>query len=146
MNHKLLLTSAAIFSCICAGCGKSNQHAAQDQPATVGSSASPSSTADITLPGMKPGTMLAGCYLRATIDGKKWEATEMMPDEAKLSLVTVNGKSGKSSITFVIGRNRENIGKPSALSDSNEITYWAGGGFFVGAKSGQYTVTKIDDQ
>ena len=46
----------------------------------------------------------------------------------------------------MIGRNRENIGKPSNLGDSNQITYWAGGGFFVGAKSGQYTVTKMDDQ
>ncbi len=90
--------------------------------------------------------MPAGCYLRATIDGKKWEATEMTPDRSHPSLIPVNGKSGDSSITFVIGGMRDNIGKPSNLSEMNTITYWGGEGFFVGAKSGQVTVTKMDDQ
>jgi hypothetical protein len=107
---------------------------------------SQSSASDISLPGIKAGSMPAGCYLRATIDGQKWEATEMTPDQSHPSLIPVNGKSGNTSITFVIGGTRDNIGKPSNLSEMNTITYWGGGGFFVGAKSGQVTVQKMDDQ
>ena len=79
-------------------------------------------------------------------DGKKWEATEMTPDPSQRSLVPVNGKSGSSSITFVISGKPDNLGQPRNLSDSNTITYWGGDAFFVGAKSGQVTVQKMDDK
>ena len=58
----------------------------------------------------------------------------MTPDQSHLSLVTINGKNGNRTITFVIGRNRENIGKPSNLSESNQITYWGGDAFYFGAQ------------
>jgi hypothetical protein len=135
-----------MFSFLTAGCGSSSQRAAEDHAAKIDAGTSQSSTADISLPGMKPGSMPAGCYLRAVIDGKKWEATEMTPDRSHPSLIPVNGQNGGSSITFVIGGKRDNIGKPSNLSEMNTITYFGGEGFFVGAKSGQYNVTKMDDQ
>lgn len=144
MNYKLLLTIAVVFSCAIAGCG--TKKAADDQPAKVDSATSPDSSAFITIPGEKPGTMPAGCYLRATIDGNKWEATEMSPDSSHPSQLVVTGKSGVSSITFVIDGVHVEPGKPHNLSEMNEITYWGGGGFFVGAKSGQVTITKIDDK
>jgi hypothetical protein len=147
MNFMTLLTTVAVLLCAAAGCNRSAQQSGAERAAKIDDATSHSSTTDISLPGMKsPGSMPAGCYLRATIDGKKWEATEMTPDRSNLSLVTVNGKNGNTSITFVIGKNRDNIGKPSDLSDSNQISYWGGNGFFVGAKSGQYNVTKMDDQ
>jgi len=135
-----------VISLLAAGCSKSAPQEAKDQAAKVDSALPKSSAADISLPGMKPGSLPAGCYLRAMIFGKKWEATEMMPDEAKLSLVTVSGKNGSSSIMFVLGRSKENLGKPTNLSASNQITYWGGDAFLVGAQSGQYTATKMDDQ
>jgi hypothetical protein len=146
MIHKLFLTIAVIFSCAVAGCGSSSKQAANDQADKVDSAASPDSSAYITIPGMKPGTMPAGCYLRATVDGQKWEATEMSPDSSHPSQLIVNGKSGVSSITFVIDGVHVESGKPHNLSDMNEITYWGGGGFFVGAESGQVTITKMDGQ
>ncbi len=142
-----IVTALALLSFLIMGCGHSAQQSAADRAAKVDSATSQSSTADISLPGMKAAdSMPAGCYLRAVIDGKKWDATEMTPDQSHLSLVTINGKNGNRTITFVIGRNRENIGKPSNLSESNQITYWGGDAFIVGAQSGQYTVTKMDDQ
>ena len=83
MSSKLVAAFVAL-SLFIAGCGRSTDQAAKNQAAKSESATSQSSSDDIQLPGMKPGTMPAGCYLRATIDGKKWEATEMTPDESKL--------------------------------------------------------------
>jgi hypothetical protein len=141
-------TLAAFVSCtlLTIGCSRGTQQAADDHAAKTESATSQTPSAGISIPGMKAGSMPAACYLRAVIDGKKWEATEMTPDRSHSSIIPVNGKNGGSSITFVIGGMRDNIGKQSNLSDSNQISYWGGEGFFVGAKSGQYTVTKMDDQ
>ena len=146
MNSKLYATTIVLSALVAVGCSsKSNeQRAAEEHAAKIDDAIAQSTEA--LLPGMKPGSMPEGCYLRAVIDGKKWEATEMTPDPSQRSLVPVNGKSGNSSITFVISGKRENIGEPRNLSDSNQITYWGGEGFFVGAKSGQFTVTKMDAQ
>jgi hypothetical protein len=146
MNPKLLLTTAAIFFCIAAGCSHNTDQAAKDQAAKGDAATTQSSTDDMLLPGMKPGTMPAGCYLRANIDGKKWVATEMSPDSSHPSQLPVTGKSGKTSITFVIDGVHVELGKPHNLSDMDHITYWGGGGFFVGAESGQVTITKMDGQ
>jgi hypothetical protein len=141
-----IVAALALLSFLATGCSDSAQQSAADHAAKVDSATSQTSAADISLPGMKPGSMPVGCYLRAMIDGKKWEATEMTPDRSHPSLIPVNGKSGNTSISFVIGGMRDNIGKPSDLSEMNTITHWGGNGFFVGAKSGQVTVTKMDEQ
>jgi hypothetical protein len=148
MSSKLLVFAAFLVCWSTAGCGNSTKNAAEEHAAQVDDAISHSATSEVLLPGMKPGpgSMPEGCYLRAVIDGKKWEATEMTPDRSNLSLITVNGKNGNSSITFVISGKRDNIGQPSNLSESNHITYWGGEGFFVGAQSGQFTVTNLDDQ
>src|SRR6478609_1942723 len=140
------LAAFVLYSLLTIGCSRSTEQAADDHAAKTERATSQTSTAELSLPGMKPGSMPAGCYLRAVIDGKKWEATEMTPDRSHPSLIPVNGKNGAISITFVIGGMRDNVGKPSNLSEMNTITYWGGGGFFVGAKSGQVTVQKMDDQ
>jgi hypothetical protein len=145
MELHLRLAASVFALLVIAGCGSATKNDAEQHAAKVDEAMSQSSADKALLPGMKPGSMPEGCYLRATIDGKKWEATEMNPDEMKLSLVTVNGKNGNSSITFVTGRNRENIGQPSKLGEGEHITYWGGEDFFVGAKSGQHTITKIDE-
>lgn len=144
MTSKLYATAFVLVS-IAAGCSRTPSDA-ETHSAKVDEATSSTATKEIWLPGMEPGSMPEGCYLRATIDGKKWEAAEMTPDRSNLSILTVNGNSGNTSITFVIGSKRDNVGQPSNLSDSNQITYWGGEGFFVGAKSGQYTVTNIDDK
>jgi hypothetical protein len=141
-----LVAAFALLSLFTSGCGSSTQQAAKNQAAKTDNATSQRSTADFTLPGMKPGTMPVGCYLRATIDGKKWEATEMTPDSSHPSQLPVNGKNGSSSITFVIDGVHVELGKPHNLSEMDHITYWGGGGFFVGAESGQVTITKMDDQ
>jgi hypothetical protein len=145
MNGKLCVHAGVLILFVIAGCNSNTPRAADEHAANVNDATSPIADGGALLPGAKPGSMPEGCYLRATIDGKKWEAKEMNPDEMKLSLVTVNGKNGNSSITFVTGRSRDSIGQPHDLGDSNQITYWGGEGFFVGAKSGQFTVTKIEE-
>lgn len=146
MNSKLYLTTLVLSALFAVGCNSksSEQRAAEEHAAKIDEAMTQS--AESLLPGVKRGTMPEGCYLRAVVDGKKWEAIEMTPDLSGLSIMTVNGNSGHGSITFVISSKRDNIGQPSNLSDSNQITFWGGDDFFVGAKSGQFTVTKMDDK
>lgn len=136
MNSKLSLATIALFSFLAVGCGSSAKHQAEEDAAKIDNAMSKSAT----------GSMPQGCYLRAVIDGKKWEATEMTPDRSHPSIIPVNGKNGDSSITFVISGMRDNVGKPSNLSEMNTITYWGGEGFFLGAKAGQVAVQKVDEQ
>ena len=136
MNVKYNLATLLVISLLATGCSRSEQKQAEDHAAAI----------ENALPGSKPGSLPAGCHMRAMIDGKKWEATEMTPDPAHRSIIPVNGKSGSRSIMFTVSGMQEAVGQPSKLSDSNTITYWGGDAFFVGAKSGQVTVTKMDDQ
>ena len=116
------------------------------KPPKYESATSQSSAADISLPGMKPGSMPAGCYLRATIDGKKWEATEMTPDRSHPSLIPVNGQNGDSSITFVIGGMRDNIGKPRTSAKCTQSPTLAAKDSSSAPNQAKCTVTKMDDQ
>ena len=123
------------------GCSSEQQaadeHAAAIEDALSQSTASDDSATNATMP--------EGCYLRAVIDGQKWEATEMTPDRSHPSIIPVSGKNGSSSITFTISGMRAGVGQPSNLSDMNTITYWSGENI-LGAKQGQVTVQKMDDQ
>ena len=146
MNYKYHSAVILVIFSVVAGCNSSAQQKAEEHTAKTDKSTPPSSAKEIALPGMKRESMPEGCYLRAVIDGKKWEATEMTPDRSHPSIVPVNGKNDQGSITFVISGMRENVGKPSNLSESNHITYWDGAGLILGAQSGQVTVQKVDDQ
>jgi hypothetical protein len=142
MTPKLLLASVVLASFLAAGCSRSTQSAAEQHAAKIDEAMSQSSTGDSSTSGKMP----AGCYLRAVIDGQKWEATEMTPDRSHPSIIPVNGKNGDSSIVFTIGGMRDNVGKPRDLSEMNTITYFDGNDKFFGAMSGQVTVQKMDDQ
>jgi len=147
MTSRSCLAGFLLASFLATGCSRSTtQTEAEQHAAKIDEAMSRSTAGDTSLPGATKGSMPEGCYLRAVIDGKKWEATEMTPDRSQRSLVPVNGKSGDSSITFIISGKRDNVGQPRNLGDMNTITYWGGEDFFVGAKSGQHTVQKMDDQ
>jgi hypothetical protein len=146
MSSKLYLTAVVLVSFLAAGCSRSTPSDAEQHAAKLDEATSQNSTADGSTPGAATKSMPEGCYLRAVIDGQKWEATAMTPDRTHASIIPVNGKKGDSFITFTIGGMRENIGKPRDLSDANTITYFDGNEKFWGGKSGQVTVQKMDDQ
>lgn len=146
MSPKLLLATIVLASFLAAGCSRSTQSAAEQHAAKIDDAMSPSSTGDASASAAATGSMPAGCYLRAVIDGKKWEANAMTPDRSHPSIIPVNGQNGDSSIVFTIGGMRDNVGKPRDLSEMNTITYFDGNDKFFGAKSGQVTVQKMDDQ
>src|SRR4029079_6399495 len=99
------------------------QHKTEEGAAKTEKSTAKISAKDISLPGMKSEPTPEGCYLRAMIDVKKWEATEMTPDRSHPSIVPVTGKNDHGSITFVISGMRDNIGQPNNLIELNHITY-----------------------
>ncbi len=145
MQSKLRI-ALVLSSLLSIGCGRSTPNDAAQQAANVDSAAAKSSNIGVSIPGMKPDSMPAGCYLRAVINGKKWEATGMTPDRSHPSIIPVNGQNGGSTIMFVISGMRENVGQPSNLSESNTITYFDGAGKFFGGRSGQVTIQSMDDQ
>lgn len=116
--------------------GSSTLHQAQEHAAKIDEALN-STVAKDTIP--------TGCYMRAVINGQKWEATAMSPDVSIPSIVSVNGRKDGSLITFTTSGKPDNVGQPRALSDMYTITYFDGNEDFFGAKSGQITVRKLDD-
>ena len=139
MSTKLI--TLFLLSILVTGCGKST--AAQDDTANGDRATAPSSPADAA----KSGSIPAGCYLRANIDGKKWEATEMNSERGTItSIIPVQGSRGDSLIAFTVSGMRADVGTPLNLSDTREISYLDGKELIIGARQGQIIVTKMDDQ
>lgn len=142
MSSKLYLFVTIFALFVTVGCGSSSQREAEQHAAKVDEATSAGDAAGSTA---DKGSMPEGCYLRAVIDGTKWEATAMTPDRAHPSIIPVNGRKDSSSIMFTISGMRDNVGQPSKLSDMNTITFWEGEKI-MGAKNGEVIVTKMDDQ
>ena len=155
MFRKLSLTTIATVCLAIAGCYNSNRQQAAglaDQIRTtmaatqpgVSDSSSPS-TGSFGL-GLADNVMPEGCYLRATIKGKRWEATGMTPDFTRSSLSVVNGRNKNGFLNFNINNRLAKVGKPREFRDTNAAMYWDENDEDWFGKSGSVTVNKIDER
>src|SRR6187401_1351212 len=103
---KYLLSSLVIGSAIVgyAAATRNDARKHADQIVALRDSVS-TTTADSTTPNSD---LLGGGYLRATINGRGWEATEMTPDMGRGSSLVVNGRNPSGFLNFNIdGTNTE---------------------------------------
>jgi hypothetical protein len=89
-------------------------------------------------------TMPDGCYVRATINGKRWEAAAMTPDLDGTSLLLVNGRNKNGFIHFYISGRHIKVEKPRNFSERNAVLYWDENDETWSGKSGSVTVHKVD--
>jgi hypothetical protein len=92
------------------------------------------------------GAMPAGCYLRANINGKSWEATTMTPDLDRSSIVEINGRNSSGFINFSVGVVNIRTGKPRKFNDQHGLLFWDENNESWVAKSGECVITKFDQQ
>jgi hypothetical protein len=73
-----------------------------------------------------------GAYLRAMINGKKWEATEMVLDKDDSNIVQVHGKNGNTFLTFNLykpapGKEKKfSATSPAIWADETESDFYNG--------------------
>jgi hypothetical protein len=93
-------------------------------------------------------TAEGGYQLKATIDGKKWVAREMIPNTSHSSLIEVHGFEGKNALFFSVG-NKAAVGKEISLSrTSGRAITWIpeSGDDIYQAWTGKLVISKNDAQ
>jgi hypothetical protein len=85
-----------------------------------------------------------GFYMKATVDGKEWVATHMLPDEStSSSYERISGERGDFSISFQLWK--PNVGTKLQLNEAHAADLFSEEGIFGGRK-GEIIVTKFDGQ
>jgi hypothetical protein len=85
-----------------------------------------------------------GTFVKATIDGKEWEATRMLQDApASSSYKLVHGEDNDISINFNIWK--PEVGRTRKLGEDMVIDFWKGDEI-LGGRSGEITITRADEQ
>lgn len=84
-----------------------------------------------------------GAYLKATIDGKEWQAKKMTDYRAGSDYKLVSGETGDFTITFQI--HKPTTGLVREFRDDYVADLITDDGFF-GGKKGKLTVTKVDEK
>lgn len=85
-----------------------------------------------------------GIYMSATIDGKKWVATKMIPDlSTNSNYKQIHGETPEFTISFQIYKPA--AGLKEEFSEHNGSNLITDAGYFGGRK-GQMEVTKMDDK
>lgn len=100
-----------------------------------------------TIQSTKPGTdpvAKTGSWLKATIDGKEWEATHMLTDnDPNSSYRQVSGEGGDVTISFQLWK--PEAGRVRKLGDDMAIDFWTGDDI-LGGRVGEIVVTRADNQ
>jgi hypothetical protein len=132
--NKVLL---AAFSIVClAHCKSKAQNEAEQAAMNI------VKTMDETSPESKANT--SGFYMKATIDGKKWEATKMTPDySADASYKLIHGETPEITLTYNLYM--PETGKKIEFSNEEMITLMTDNGIFSG-KKGELIVTDANDK
>ena len=87
----------------------------------------------------------SGPFLKATIDGKPWLASDMVIDRDDSNIVEVKGRNGKTFISFNLYKPAQGKEQtfsrtsPANWSDDSDLAVYVG-------DSGKVTVTKLDAQ
>lgn len=94
-------------------------------------------------PGSKP-VAETGTFVKATIDGKEWEAMRMVQDASPgSSYKLVHGEDDDITIHFSIWQ--PEVGRTRKLGEDMAIDFWKGDDI-LGGRSGEITVTRVDEQ
>ena len=89
-------------------------------------------------------------YMRCSIDGKSWSATELIPDpETGSSLYHLVGKTDDITIAFYVPGNRRYLlpGYTRKFGDGHNADFEKSNDdqVFYGGDKGTYAITKVDD-
>jgi hypothetical protein len=142
-----LAAIAAVCLCV-TGCYSKGQREARELASKITAAMAATQGADAADPFNLKGqrdTMPEGCFLRATINGKRWEATAMTPDLDGTSLLLVNGRNKDGFINFNISGRNIKIEKPRNFGETNAVMYWDENNETWSGKSGSVTVHKVDE-
>lgn len=94
-------------------------------------------------PGTKP-VSETNTFVKATIDGKEWEAKRMMQDASvNSSYKLVCGEDDDITIRFSIWQ--PEAGRTRKLGEDMVIDFW-NGGEILGGRSGEITITRVDEK
>jgi hypothetical protein len=98
-------------------------------------------------PGTIP-TSAKGCFMTASINGKDWSATHMMPDENTSSgYIRLFGERGGDNISFQLWKRGLAVGKKVAFDENHAADLnLKDNPAFWGGRTGYVEITKIDDQ
>lgn len=95
------------------------------------------------VPGEAPNARL---FMKAVIDGKKWEADKLLPDLSRSSEYRVSGTSNGTTIGFYIYLPHIHVGQESKFGELNAADFITEDETsFYGGRTGKFTVTKLDD-
>jgi uncharacterized protein DUF6252 len=144
MNRCLCVCACAVIGITTTGCGTSGHREAQQyadqimamQAAFPGTSDSSGARNDLA----------SGSYLRATINGQRWEATEMSPDVDRSSIIVVHGRNKNGFLTFNISGKRVKVGQPRTFKGTDPSCFWDENNETWQGTSGERVVTHIDEQ
>jgi hypothetical protein len=85
-----------------------------------------------------------GTFVKATIDGKPWEATRMLQDaSARSSYKLVHGEDDEISLNFNMWQPQ--AGNTRKLGDDMAINFWKGDDMMSG-RTGEIVITSADDK
>jgi len=102
-------------------------------------------SAKTATPGLAPSESL---YMKATIDGKQWAATKLIPDESVGSNnYRVTGEGNETTIGFYIYVPHLKVGDITRFGETNAADFMTNDEqVFYGARTGEFVITKLDDQ
>jgi len=99
---------------------------------------------------MKPGEVSpgAGIYMKATINGKPWTATSLIPDKSTSSNdYRVTGTADETTIGFYIYMPHIKVGSVEKFSENHAADFITNDEqVFYGARTGKFVITKLDDE
>ena len=136
MNQFAIVT---LLSFVLFACGSSAQDEAEDLASRI----------EETTKKNSPGTVAtseSNYYMKAKIDGKKWVATHMMPDEdASSSYIRIHGENGGDYMNFQLWKQGAEPGKSFPFDEDHaaNLSLEEDSGFW-GGTSGQLEITKLD--
>ncbi len=93
-------------------------------------------------PGTVP-TSTDGFYMKATINGKEWIASEMMPPERPARIFGVNNKE---SISLPYDRRDMVVGNKTNFKNSAVDLQWSDDVALYSSNVGEMEITKVDDK
>jgi hypothetical protein len=141
----------ARYFCLCGlmsifaiGCGSSTRNEAEQLAAEIVAMQA-SSQVNVT-PSPSDSGPFTGGYLRATINGRRWEATEMTPDVDGTSIITVHGRNKDGFLTFNISGKNTKVGKPRTFKPTDPSSFWDIDNETWQGTTGERVVTHIDRQ
>lgn len=99
---------------------------------------------------MKPGEVPpgAGIYMKATIDGKPWTASNLIPDRSTGSNdYRVTGTADETTIGFYIYMPHIKVGSVEKFSENHAADFITHDEHaFYGARTGKFVITKLDEE